>query len=75
MQVDLAIQIFKWFICSKLEYESIILGHTKYTDKHCRLLEAVEKSVLMLILRAMKSTPTEVLESGLSIAPIDLELE
>ena len=53
----------------------MILGHTKYTDKHCRLLEAVEKSLLMLILRAMKSTPTEVLESGLSIAPIDLELE
>ena len=41
---DLAVQIFKSFILSKLEYGSIIWGHTIYTDKHCRLLEAAVKS-------------------------------
>ena len=44
MRPDLAVQIFKSFILSKLEYGSIIWGHTVYTDKHCKLLEAAEKN-------------------------------
>ena len=55
MRPDLVVQMFKCFICSKLEYGSIILGHTIYTDEHRRFLEAAQKSALMLVLRAMKS--------------------
>ena len=49
--------------------------NTLYTDKHCRLLKAAQKSALILILRAMKSTPAETLESDHNIVPIDLRLE
>ena len=72
---DLALQIFKSFIRSKLEYGSIIWGHTIYKNNHIKLLEAAQKGALMLILRAMKSTPTDALESELNILPIDLRLE
>ena len=65
--------MFKSFVFSKLEHGSIIYGHTVYRDKHHRFLEAAQKSALILILRAMKSTPTEALESGLDIVPIDLK--
>ena len=75
MQLDVAVQIFKSFIHSKLEYGSIIWGHTIYKDKHRRFLEAAQKSALMLILRAMKSNPTEAFQSELNIVPIDLRLE
>ena len=54
---------------------SIIWGHTKYTDKHCRYLEAAQKSALILILRVMKSTPTEELHPKLNIAPIDVRVD
>ena len=75
MRPDFAVQIFKSFIRFKLEHENIIWGHTIYTDKHRRFLEATQKSTLIIILRAMKSTPTEALESELNIVPIDLRLE
>ena len=65
--------MFKSFVCSKLEHRSIIYGHAVYRDKHNRFLEAAQKSALILILRTMKSTPTEALESGLDILPIDLK--
>ena len=55
--------------------DQTIYGHTIYTDKHRRLLEAAQKSALIFILRAMKSTPTEALESELNIVPIDLRPE
>ena len=47
MLPDLAIQIFKSFIHSKLEYGSVIWGHTIHTIKYLRLLEAVQKGALM----------------------------
>ena len=75
VQPDLAVQIFTSFIPSKLEYESISWECTIYTDKHHRLLEVGQRNALMLILRTMKPTPTEVLEFELSIVPIDLRLE
>ena len=75
MRPDLAVQIFKSFIRFKLEHENIIWGHTIYTGKHRRFLEATQKSTLTIVLRAMKSTPTEALESELNIVPIDLRLE
>ena len=37
--------------------------------------KAAQNSALMLIVRAMKSIPTEALESELNIVPIDLRLE
>ena len=37
-------------------------------------MQAAQRSALMFILRAMKSTPTEALESVLNIVPIDLRL-
>ena len=37
--------------------------------------KAAQNSALMLIIRAMKSIPTEALESELNIVPIDLRLE
>ena len=50
MQPDLAIQIYKSFIRSKLDYGRIIWGRTIQTRKHLRLLEAVQKGALLLIL-------------------------
>ena len=40
-----------------------------------KLLDEAQRGAMKLILRAIKSTPTEVLESKLNIAPIDLRLE
>ena len=40
-----------------------------------KLLDEVKRGAFKLILRAMKSTPTEALKSELNIAPIDLRLE
>ena len=37
--------------------------------------KAAQNSALMLIVRAMKSIPTEALESELNIVPIDVRLE
>ena len=47
MRPDLAVQIFKSFIRSKLEYGSIIWGHTVYTDKHRRFLGAAHRRFLL----------------------------
>ena len=65
----------KYKIHSKLEYGSIIWGHTIPTTKHARLLEAAQKGALTLILTAVKSTPLEEMEAELCIAPIDLRLQ
>ena len=74
MRPDLAIQIFKSFIRSKLDYGNIILGYTIHTTKHLTLLEAAQIGPLMLILRAMKSIPLREMEVQLCIAPTDLKL-
>ena len=71
---DLAVQIFKSFILSKLEYGSIIWGHTIYTVSTVDFWKQLKKA-LTLILKAMKSTNTKTLESELNIVPIDLRLE
>ena len=75
MRPELAVQISKSFICSKLEYGSIVWGSTLYTNRHHRFLEAAQESALILILRAMKSTTTEALESELNIVPVHLRHE
>ena len=43
--------------------------------KYMKLLDEAQRGTMKLILRAMKSTPTEAIESELNIAPIDLRLE
>ena len=43
--------------------------------KYMKLLDEAQRRTMKLILRAMKSTPTEAFESELNIAPIDLRLE
>ena len=42
-----------------------------HTPKHLRLLEAAQKGALMLIQRAIKSTPLETMDAELCITPID----
>ena len=75
LRPDLDVQIYKSFICSKLEYGSVIWGHSIHTTKHLRQLESDQNGALKFILRAMKSTPSEALESELNITPIDLRLQ
>ena len=50
---DLAVQLFKVFIWSKLEYGIILWRHTLYTLQHLKLLETSHKGVLILILMLM----------------------
>ena len=39
------------------------------------MLESAQRGALSLILRTMRSTPTEALEAELSVLPIDLRIE
>ena len=55
MRTDFAVQVFKSFICSKLEYSNIIWVYAIYTDKHRRPLEAAQKCTLTLILNGLQS--------------------
>ena len=63
MHPDLAVQLCKSFIQSKLECGTIMQQSIR-SLKHMKLLD-----------KAMESAPTEALESELNIAPIDLRLE
>ena len=59
MHPDLAVQIYKSFIRSKLEYGTIILGQIIHSLKHMKLLDESQRGVMKLILGEIKSTPTE----------------
>ena len=71
----LALQLYKVFIRSKLEFGCTVLGFRIHSAKHLELLESAQRVATSLILKTMKSTPTDGLESELSILPIDLCLE
>ena len=71
----LALQLYKSFIRSRLEFGSIMWGFTLYQREHLKMLESAQRRALSLILRTMKSTPTEALEAELSVLPIDLRIE
>ena len=47
-----------------------VLGYI-HNAKHLKLLESTQRGATSVILKTMKSTPTDVLESELLILPID----
>ena len=71
----LALQIYKAFIISKLDFGCSVWGFRIHNAKHLKLLESAQRDAASLILKRMKSTTTDRLESELSILPIDLRLE
>ena len=71
----LALQLYKAFIRSKLDFGCTVWGFRIHNAKHLKLLESAQRGAASLILKMMKSTPTDGLESELSILPIDLRLE
>ena len=71
---NLAVQLYKSYIPSKLECGCIVWGHSVYKKNHAAMLESAQKGALSLILHTLKSTPTDALESELFITPIDLRI-
>ena len=71
----LALQLYKVFIRSKLEFGCTVWCFRIHNAKHLKLLESAGRSAISLILKTMKSTPTDALESQLSILSIDPCLE
>ena len=72
---NLAVQLYKSYIPSKLEYGCIVWGHSIYKKNHAAMLESAQKGALSLILRTLKSALTDALESELFIPPIDLRIQ
>ena len=70
-----ALQLYKAFIRYKPEFGFTVWGFRIYNAKHLKLLESAQRGATSLILKTMKYTPTDALESELSILPIDLRLE
>ena len=60
---NLAGQLYKFYIRLKLEYGCNVWGHSIYKKNHAAMLESAQKGALSLILRTLKSTPTDALES------------
>ena len=58
-----------------LEYGCIVWGHSIYKKNHVAMLKSAHKGALSLILRTLKSTPTDALESELFIPPTDLRIQ
>ena len=72
----LALQLYKAFRRSKLEFNCTVWGFMIHNakHKHLKLLESAQRGAASLILRTMKFTPLDGLESELSILPVDLRL-
>ena len=75
MPPHLALQLYKTFIRSKLEFGCTVWSFRIHNANHLKLLESAQSGVASLILKAMRSTPTDGLESELSILLIDLRLD
>ena len=69
----MAIQLYKAYIRSRLEYGCVIWGY--HQKIHLNKSESAQRRALLLILRTMKSTLTNTIEAELSVTPIDLCLE
>ena len=72
---QLALQLYKTFIRAKLEFGCTVWGFRIHNVKHLKLLESAQKGATSMILKTMKSTPTDALKSELSILPIDQRYE
>ena len=59
----------------RIGYGCIISGYKVHQKNHMKKLESAQTDALSLILRTMKSTPTNAIETKLSVTPIDLRLE
>ena len=70
-----ALQLYIAFIRYKFEFGCTVWGFRIHNAKHLKLLETAQRGATSLILKTMKSTPTDALESELSILRIDLRLE
>ena len=55
----LALQLYKAFIRSKLEFGCTVWGFRIHNAKHLKLLESAQRGAASLILKTMKSTPTD----------------
>ena len=75
MSLNLALQLYKAFIRFKLEFGYTVWGFTIHNVKHLKLLESAQRGATSLILKTIKSTPTDALKSELSILPINLRPE
>ena len=64
-----ALQLNKAYIRTKLEYGSIIWGHSIYQKNHIKQFADAQTGTLSLIRRTMKSTPLEAIESEMEIIP------
>ena len=71
----LALQLYKSFIRSRLEFGSIMWGFKLYQREHLKMLESAQRGALFPILKTMRSTPTETLEEELSVLLIDPRIE
>ena len=58
----LALQLYKAFLRSKIEFDSNLWSFRKHNAKHLKLLESAQRGAASLILKTMKSTPTDRLE-------------
>ena len=62
LSTHLALQLFKVLLRSKLEFGSNLWSFRKHNAKHLKLLESAQRGAASLILKTMKSTPTDRLE-------------
>ena len=60
----LALQLYKAFIRSKLEFGCTVWGFRIHNAKHLKLLESAQRGAASLILKTMKSIPTDRLEQN-----------
>ena len=75
MSPHLTPQLYTAFIRFKLEFDCSVWGFTIHNAKHLKLLESAQRGAASLILKTIKSNPTDGLESELSILPLDVRLE
>ena len=75
LSAHLALQLYKAFIRSKLELGVTVWGFKIHNAKHLKLLQSAKRDPASLILKIMKSIPTDGLWLQLSILPIDLRLQ
>ena len=69
---NMAIQLYKAYIRSRLEYGCIIWVYKIRQKNHMNKLQSTQRSALSLTLRTMKSTPADSIGAELPVTSIDL---